>query len=575
MPRFVVDLDLPHELGVSISHNQMETLKLVGGALGRSETRRKYSACRRPKLHLLPSSAPSHVSRVGARRHPTLAAVAWWRYAKRCALQDWRQQRGKVDWANVTRRARVQEEYFQLLTQLHTDDYQRRLSITRGLSADSAAALASTAADTNGRQGDGGRLSGCEATAGAATPVQRGSRCVGVVATSKSSLSSSRSPLVMAQHARLSELAAQLEFADIRRLHKRAKDAQRSTISATPKAAASMAVATPSNDGPPLVAGATHGGYMRPRSLSRTLGGAELISLRRNLRIKPSRESQAAETDAGGSSGCGGAGGGVSGARDEPDIFDQSPTAPDGVPAASAASDQPAGEKASDGTAEPPPFPHGYVLVRGSFHIAAISITLSGAGVHLASASAYGSAELPPRPAASKASSSTPGHDSASGVMRGAPPPLVRIRLVGLGGTLRYRPRSSGIGLQATVHDLVLYNLGTSNREVSLSTHKGSPDGSGARRGDLIAIAIDTAPLGSDVATMIFIEVWPLKLLFTAQILGTPTHTPERGSPPTWRPRAAWLASAWLLRGSRACYVREHSFFLAALHGPARRGDGP
>ena len=139
MPRFVVNLDLPHELGVSISHNQIETLKLVGGALGRSETRRKYSACRRPKLHLLPSSAPSHVSRVGARRHPTLAAVAWWRYAKRCALQDWRQQRGKVDWANVTRRARVQEEYFQLLTQLHTDDYQRRLSITRGLSADSAA----------------------------------------------------------------------------------------------------------------------------------------------------------------------------------------------------------------------------------------------------------------------------------------------------------------------------------------------------------------------------------------------------------------------------------------------------
>jgi hypothetical protein len=54
---------------------------------------------------------------------------------------------------------------------------------------------------------------------------------------------------------------------------------------------------------------------------------------------------------------------------------------------------------------------------------------------------------------------------------------------------------------------------------VSLTTHKGSPDGSGARRGDLIAIAIDTAPLASDVATMIFIEVWPLKLLITAQIL--------------------------------------------------------
>ena len=472
---------------------------------------------------------------------------------------------------------RLQEEYFQLLTQLHSDDYQRRVSITRGLSADSAAALPTSASETNGRQGDGNRLSGEEATAGAATPARRDPRCVGVVAASKSAVSSSRSPLAMAQHTRLSELAAQLEFADIRRMHKRAKDAQRSTISAIPKAVASLGVAAPSSDGPLRVAGATHAGGMRPRSLSRTLGGAELISLRRNLRIVPSREAHAADADAGGSSGCGGAGGGVSGAWDGLDIFEHSPTAPDGTSAASAASDQPDGEKASDGTAEPSRFPHGYVLVRGSFHIAAISITLRGAGVHLPSASVYGSAESPPKSAASKASSSTPGHDPASGVMRGIPPPLVRIRLVGLRGTLRYRPRSTGIGLQATVHDLVLYNLGTSNREVSLSTHKGSPDGSGARRGDLIAIAIDTAPLASDVATMIFIEVWPLKLLITAQILGTPIPTRRNRNFATCplSPPAAWLTSAWLLRGWRACYVRNNSVFLAVLHGPARRCDGP
>ena len=50
-------------------------------------------------------------------------------------------------------------------------------------------------------------------------------------------------------------------------------------------------------------------------------------------------------------------------------------------------------------------------------------------------------------------------------------------------------------------------------------TGKASYRGTHARKADLITIAMDTAPLGSDVATMINVEVKPLKLLFTAQIL--------------------------------------------------------
>ena len=47
--------------------------------------------------------------RVGGRRPPTKAAVAWWRYVKRCVLQDWREKHGKIDIVEVTRRAR--EDY--------------------------------------------------------------------------------------------------------------------------------------------------------------------------------------------------------------------------------------------------------------------------------------------------------------------------------------------------------------------------------------------------------------------------------------------------------------------------------
>ena len=70
------------------------------------------------------------------------------------------------------------------------------------------------------------------------------------------------------------------------------------------------------------------------------------------------------------------------------------------------------------------------------------------------------------------------------------------------------------------MHDLHLYDLATPCDELYDCVCKGAPEGSAARRGDLITAAIETAPLGNDAACLMHFEVWPLKLLLTAHMLG-------------------------------------------------------
>ena len=48
VPRVVFEVGVTGELAISISHGQMELLKIVGGALGRAETRKAFRACERP-----------------------------------------------------------------------------------------------------------------------------------------------------------------------------------------------------------------------------------------------------------------------------------------------------------------------------------------------------------------------------------------------------------------------------------------------------------------------------------------------------------------------------------------------
>ena len=79
----------------------------MGAAIGRANTRKQFRECRRPDCRLLPSAAGAG-PRVGGKRPPTAAAVAWWGYAKRCVLLTWRKDHGKVDLAEVARRARLQ-----------------------------------------------------------------------------------------------------------------------------------------------------------------------------------------------------------------------------------------------------------------------------------------------------------------------------------------------------------------------------------------------------------------------------------------------------------------------------------
>ena len=121
-PRFVVDLSVKNELAVSISNGQMEVLKQLGAALGSQSTREKFKSCERPRLKLLPSTALGRY--VGGKRPPAAAAAAWWKYAKRCVLLLWREERGQVDWAALAKKATLHEEYTRALTEA----YHRRLS---------------------------------------------------------------------------------------------------------------------------------------------------------------------------------------------------------------------------------------------------------------------------------------------------------------------------------------------------------------------------------------------------------------------------------------------------------------
>ena len=162
--------------------------------------------------------------RVGGRRPPTKAAVAWWRYVKRCVLQDWREKHGKIDIVEVTRRARLQEEYYQLLTQIHQDDYRRRLSVAAGSPAPPPPSSSA------GGGGGGGASSSSEDAAYAAGRVRRESMSGGGASGGGSRRMSggfrrrSSATASAAQQIRLAELASQLEFSEIYRLHRRVKD---------------------------------------------------------------------------------------------------------------------------------------------------------------------------------------------------------------------------------------------------------------------------------------------------------------------------------------------------------------
>ena len=74
VPRYVFEVEMSSELRIHMSHGQMELLKMMGGALGRAETRKKYRACGRPTVGLLPSiygPGGTMQQRVGGRRPPT------------------------------------------------------------------------------------------------------------------------------------------------------------------------------------------------------------------------------------------------------------------------------------------------------------------------------------------------------------------------------------------------------------------------------------------------------------------------------------------------------------------------
>lgn len=341
----------------------------------------------------------------------------------------------------------------QLLAELHADDYRRRLSTSH------PPGLFSTPSRSSAANADH--------AAYAAGRMRRESLLSGGKRASLAAVGSHRS----AQHARLAELAAQLDFTDIRMLHRRAKrnSAATSAVAATPPASHGVdgerrASATPPTGDASASADAPAAAV--PTRLSRAISGSELLELRQRLNL-PSEPVAAAGADS-------------------------------STSRAPAAAEAEAGAPSAAGEAEQ--FPHAYVMLRGTFRIAAINLTLCGAGVHVP----FGA----PSEARSAAAAAKGGAlASEMGARRAGAQPLVRLRLVGIGGSFRFRPRSGGLGLQTSVHDLVLENLGTAHPEMRLCTHKGAPEGSAARAGDLISIAIDTAPLGSNAAAMLNFEV--------------------------------------------------------------------
>ena len=132
VPRFRLAVDLPHEISLSISAAQMDLLKLLGAHLATREKRVKYRACGRPSTPPLPSDGPGYGAQLssdgaaeevrteayrvqgagctaqgaGEEEEPRTAAQhaaarAWWRYAVRAVLVDWREEAGRVDWERV------------------------------------------------------------------------------------------------------------------------------------------------------------------------------------------------------------------------------------------------------------------------------------------------------------------------------------------------------------------------------------------------------------------------------------------------------------------------------------------
>ena len=159
------------------------------------------------------------------------------------------------------------------------------------------------------------------------------------------------------------------------------------------------------------------------------------------------------------------------------------------------------GASSAAASAAEPEYPHAYVMLRADFDLACISITLCGAAVHV--------------PVGSTADDQTP---QEPGTGRRGPQPLVRLCLRGVKGNLRYRPRAGAIGVGATVHLLEMFDMATPCRELhSCVAHGTLPDR--PKPANLITVAFESAPLGSEAAAVINIEIGYLKLLFTAQLL--------------------------------------------------------
>ena len=482
-PRFIFDLDVSSELSLSISHGQMDVLKELGGALGRAETRKRYESCDRPNSRV--PVRPFEDVEERTLRGPNLAARRWWRYAKECVLFDWREEHGKTMWRDVVSKARVQEEYIRALEEEHTirftRDYHRRLS-TYGagggaLASGNAATLDSVSA---------ARAAAAAAAAAAAemSTSERSSAGSGSETSPVSSAARMHATRVDSgqRSARLAALEAQLDVDTMLHCRRRANIRRRSLVptpaeGATGNQSARLASAMHAMH----AAGAQDdaAAAARSRALSRAIDGEQLLDLRRRLDVQAEDGSMPSSSS---------------------DPVDAEAAAPSDAMAAEGT------ETSSGSPAEPPSqatregeLLHAYVLMRATFRISAVAITLCGAGVDLSQSSSATS-----RPAQS--SSLSPGRPQRR---RDGPQPLVKVRVEGIDGSVRFRPRHSGLGIQATINDLGLYNLATPHAEVCNSIGKGSAPGSAAHRGPLIALAIDTAPLGSDAAAMMRFEIWP------------------------------------------------------------------
>ena len=101
-----------------------------------------------------------------------------------------------------------------------------------------------------------------------------------------------------------------------------------------------------------------------------------------------------------------------------------------------------AGGCVDDGTV-----PHAYVLLRADFFFSTLSVTLCGAPEYVPCGAAADEIDALSVDDEHEARRTRPPPDDC----RKGPQPLVCLRLIGTKGHVRFRPRSGGVGVQATV----------------------------------------------------------------------------------------------------------------------------